>query len=108
MVDYAMRGGETVPNSRIALIVGAGFSTEASLPTTKDLSRRFLETPIADGRENVSLELRSKIDKSITKELSRFWAKTFAYTPQLDHPALEDHFTLIDLAANTGHQLGVE
>jgi len=91
----------------VVLIVGAGFSTEAS-PTTNDLSSRFLDAPRPDHRDQLSPALRSEIDKSISKELSRFWTTVFGYVPELDHPTLEDHFTLIDLAANTGHQLGVQ
>jgi hypothetical protein len=92
---------------KIALIVGAGFSTEASLPTTEELSRKFLEPPNTNHRGGLSMGLQSTIDRCISKELLKFWTTVFGHSTDIDQPALEDHFTLIDLAANTGHQLGV-
>jgi hypothetical protein len=97
-----------VPKTKVALIVGAGFSTEASLPTTTELSRGFLEAPPPDHRGDLTQHLRIEIDKAITLKLSEFWRTVFRHKPELEPPSLEDHFTLIDLAANTGHQLGVE
>jgi NAD-dependent SIR2 family protein deacetylase len=34
-----------VPNSRIALILGAGFSCEAGLPSTREIAASFLQSP---------------------------------------------------------------
>jgi hypothetical protein len=91
---------------KIALIVGAGFSTEAGLPTTAQLGGKFLEVPRARRFEQIEEKLKQEIDKTISKELSAFWGAAFHSTSNDNHPSLEDHFTVIDLAANTGHHLG--
>jgi hypothetical protein len=80
---------------RIALIVGAGFSAEARLPSTNRLARRFLAPPEPTN---------GVVDKAITEALTTFWQKVFGSAEDLAQPTLEDHFTVLDLAANTGHQ----
>jgi hypothetical protein len=97
-----------VTKTKVALIVGAGFSTEASLPTTPELSEGFLVAPPPDHRDGLDWQLRIEIDNTISSELTRFWTTVFHHRPGLEPPSLEDHFTLIDLAANTGHQLGID
>lgn len=84
---------------KVALIVGAGFSCEAELPSTKNLSKQFLKS-VADGVVPLSVE------QEISKHLGAFWKAVFAYEGRQPEPSLEDHFTAIDLAANTGHHLG--
>jgi NAD-dependent SIR2 family protein deacetylase len=90
----------------VALIVGAGFSTEAGLPTTPQLGQRFLEIPPTRRPADIDQRLREEIDRTITKVLSNFWKGAFQFRSNDHHPSLEDHFTVIDLAANTGHHLG--
>jgi hypothetical protein len=63
------------------------------------LSEQFLETPADTPYPQVELE--------ITHKLAAFWQDIFSYRDTAEKPALEDHFTAIDLAANTGHHLGV-
>jgi hypothetical protein len=89
-----------VSRPKIALILGAGFSREAGLPSTAMLSDQFLETPIDTPH--------TEIEHEITERLVAFWRQVFSYRNSATKPALEDHFTAIDLAANTGHHLGVD
>jgi hypothetical protein len=88
-----------VSKPRITLIVGAGFSCEAALPSTQTLSEQFLE-PVPDGVVPIEVE------QEISKHLDKFWREVFDYANDKPKPFLEDHFTAIDLAANTGHNLG--
>ena len=78
------------------MIVGAGFSAEAGVPSTNQLARRFLGTPGGAS---------SPIDDAITQALTSFWDKVFG-AGTVTQPTLEEHFTVLDLAANTGHHLG--
>jgi hypothetical protein len=80
------------------LVVGSGFSAEAGLPITKELANHFLKTP-SDGVLSPALEER------ITTILTEFWRDIFGYA-SAGPPSLEDHFTVLDLAANSGHHLG--
>jgi len=84
---------------KIALILGSGFSKEAGLPTTSELSNVFLDSP-SDG------VLNRKAEDCITEILRQFWKYAFDYEGGDLMPSLEDHFTLLDLSANSGHQLG--
>lgn len=88
-----------MPKTHIALIVGAGLSCEAALPSTERLAEQFLESP-SDGVVAVEVE------QEISKHLMKFWQQIFGYVDGKSRPSLEDHFTAIDLAANTGHHLG--
>jgi len=63
------------------------------------LSDQFLELP-KGGVTPVEVE------KEISKRLAEFWKSVFGYGGGDLKPSLEDHFTAIDLAANTGHHLG--
>lgn len=83
---------------RLALILGSGFSSEAGLPTTSNISKQFLEAP-----PNGVLE--PELEEQITKIIKEFWQGVFGFTFN-NHPSLEDHFTVLDLAANSGHHLG--
>src|SRR5215471_17156279 len=80
---------------KLALIVGAGFSVAAKIPSTNHLARRFLATPRGAG----------PVDDAITEALTKFWDKVFG-SNDTRQPTLEEHFTVLDLAANSGHQLG--
>jgi len=86
---------------RTVFILGAGFSYYAGLPLQSDFTRELLRS--RDSREGPS--------NALTKELDRFVHVTFG-CPKDAHPdaypELEDIFTNIDLAANTGHYLGKE
>lgn len=82
------------------LIVGAGFSKNAGLPLVSDftkelvnLSRLRLDGPNA----RLVAFIRSFVDTTFGEGAER--------TPD-QWPDLEDVFTLVDLAANSGHHLG--
>ena len=80
-------------------IVGAGFSKNAGIPLTRELNERFLELPSKS-------QLTPEIDTIITNHLQDFWKDVFRYHAGKVKPTFEDHFTLLDLAANSGHNLG--
>ncbi len=86
-------------DSETVLIVGAGFSCEAGLPDTKMVAESFLESP-PDG------ELDARIEDEISHQLARFWRYAFRYLGNGPLPLLEDHFTVLDLAANMGRNIG--
>jgi hypothetical protein len=78
------------------LILGAGFSKCAGLPLQDEFSGLLL-----------SDEFAGDLDKTITKTLKEFLRVVFGWKDGHALPALEDVFTCIDLAANTGHNLGI-
>jgi hypothetical protein len=85
--------------NQTAVILGAGFSKAADLPTTVELGSRFLNivpSPVTT----------ADIQQQITLALERFWTEVFGYRPGQPPPSFEDHFTALDLSANSGHQLG--
>lgn len=83
---------------KLALILGSGFSKDAGLPTTSDIPTKFFVTPS-------KTVLTPKLEEEIRKILRKFWEDIFGYTGG-EPPSLEDHFTMLDLAANSGHHLG--
>lgn len=84
---------------KLAIILGSGFSKGAGLPTTAELPEKFLLTP-------AKTVLTNELELEISKILKRFWEEIFGYRDGGPHPTLEDHFTLLDLAANSGHHRG--
>lgn len=81
-------------NETVAFI-GAGFSAEAGVPTTRLLGESFLENE------------STAIDRAITTAIGQFWAYAFGIPLGARRaPTFEDHFTLIDIASNSGHNLG--
>lgn len=87
--------------NRTALIAGAGFAAEASLPLTRDLSRGFTVSPECSATPDL-------INERISEHLQNYWAEVFRYRKGSAKPTFEDHFTVLDLAANRGHNLGLE
>jgi len=94
-------GRRRVPKPKTALILGAGFSCEAGLPSTRKIVETFLESP-RNG------ELDPQIEEEISLQLRKFWKYAFNFDGHGELPSLEDHFTVIDLAANTGRNIGPE
>src|SRR5687767_11572451 len=80
------------------LIAGAGLSAVAHLPTTSELTKRFLSLP-------GTLATPAPLQEAITVILRHYWETVFCYRDG-EPPSFEDHFTVLDLAANTGHHLG--
>ncbi len=87
-------------NPKLTLILGSGFSKEAGIPTTAELAVEFLKTPDHG-------VLKEELEICITSALKEFWTEIFGYRDNASPPSLEDHFTVLDLAANSGHHLGV-
>ena len=89
-----------MPKSKVALVLGAGFSCESGLPTTRNIVKTFLDSPHSG--------LDPRIEAEISHQLGRFWKYVFNCDGQTDLPSLEDHFTILDLAANAGRNIGPE
>jgi hypothetical protein len=83
---------------KVALFLGSGFSAEFGLPTTNRLHETLLDIPNG-GRHD-------RREAFINLQISRFWKAVFGWVDRAPKPSLEDHFTQIDLAANSGHNLG--
>src|SRR5437764_662046 len=81
------------------LIAGAGLSSVAGLPTTRKLTEFFLDLGATDATN-------AELQAAISNELRKFWKAVFNYEKGVATPTFEDHFTLLDLSANTGHHLG--
>jgi hypothetical protein len=81
-------------------ILGAGFSKNAGLPLQREFTERLIH---AGDNEDPP--------RDVIPSLRQFIAKAFGHLEKAKHsywPDLEDIFTCIDLAANTGHNLGFE
>jgi hypothetical protein len=83
--------------SETVAVLGAGFSVPAGLPPASRLSEQFLS--FADSSDSL-------LQRVITANLEKFWEDVFGYERGWSIPSFEDHFTLLDLAANVGHNLG--
>lgn len=86
--------------NRLALFLGSGFSAALGLPVTSKLQDRLLDRPPAYDA------LVTRREEFINKVIARFWTVVFGWKKSSPRPSLEDHFTEIDLAANSGHYLG--
>ena len=82
-----------------AVIIGAGFSSEAGVPLTSEINKGF-----TDCLPNQTTP--EPIQSEITRHLWRFWQDVFNTKRGGRLPSFEDHFTVLDLAANSGHNLG--
>lgn len=83
----------------MTLFLGSGFSAGLGLPTTSDARKRLLETCGSTPEEQ-------RQEEFVTKAIGAFWRDVFGWDGGATHPSLEDHFTALDFAANTGHCLG--
>jgi NAD-dependent SIR2 family protein deacetylase len=88
------------PKRRVVLFLGSGFSAASGLPTTSSLSEELLQDPPRDS------PTRKELESFISQTIRQFWKTVFGWRPGARPPSLEDHFTQIDLAANSGHYLG--
>lgn len=84
---------------KVALIVGAGYSKGMGGYTTAELADQFLAEP-------KSQYLPRGTEREVTRLLKKFWGSAFGFDGGGRRPSLSDHFTVIDLAANSGHSLG--
>jgi hypothetical protein len=85
-------------SNEIVFVVGAGFSKYAGLPLQADFTEALVKTGQPKSpSEPLVLYLRqfiSRVFDHSAQAKSKYW------------PSLEDLFTCIDMAANTGHHLG--
>jgi hypothetical protein len=81
------------------LFLGSGFSAVLGIPTTTQVNRRILD-PVE------SFEPLQTVEDSIGNKLAEYWQTVFGWECGKREPSLEDHFTQLDVAANSGHQLG--
>jgi hypothetical protein len=81
--------------TKFAVILGAGFSKCADLPLAGEVSNFLL-----------SNEFNEPLDITITAAIEEFLKGTFYWKNGEPLPTLEDIFTMIDLSANNGHNLG--
>jgi len=84
--------------TKIVLFIGAGFSAQSGFPNTRELNEKLLATPAGSAEPSV--------EASISEAIAQFWESVFAWKPGMKEPSLEDHFAQIDMAANSGHNLG--
>jgi hypothetical protein len=82
-------------NADTAFILGAGFSKESNLPITREFTDGLLQ-PAFDG----------ELDRVITDAIKEFLSDCFLWNEADPVPSLEDMFTMIDISAGTGHNLG--
>lgn len=82
------------------LILGAGFSANAGLPVASDFTHRLLATARLhmDGPSTAQVRFLRKFVSAVFNEGGE--------SEPEDWPELEDVFTIVDLSANTGHNLG--
>lgn len=85
--------------NRTAYILGAGFSHYAGLPLQAEFTKELL----------AARDFGSGPSRAMVDYLDRFVHRVFDHSKSASAkywPELEDIFTCIDLAANTGHHLG--
>jgi len=88
------------PKTKVVLLLGAGFSAPSDLLTTRKLSEKLLDTPVGSPGGG--------IEEFISATIKKFWEKVFGWMPGMANPSLEDHFTQIDMATKSGHNLGCD
>lgn len=81
----------------VAFVLGAGFAKSANLPVQAEVTQALL-----------SSEFEGPVELAVTRALAGFLRDVFGWREGRPLPSLEDLFTCIDLAADTGHHLGVD
>jgi len=84
--------------TKIVLFLGAGFSVQSGFPSTGKLNEQLLATPAGSPEPSV--------EEFITETISKFWGRVFAWKRGMKEPSFEDHFTQIDMAVKSFHNLG--
>ena len=79
-----------------SVILGAGFSKCASLPTQVGFPKYFISEELSN----------TPLHKSISNIIKQFLIDIFGWKEGVAFPTLEDYFTCLDLSANSGHNLG--
>jgi NAD-dependent SIR2 family protein deacetylase len=83
---------------KIVLFLGAGFSVQSGFPSAGKINEQLLATPTGSSEPSV--------EEFISETIRKFWGKVFAWKRGMKEPSLEDHFTQIDMAAKSWHNLG--
>jgi hypothetical protein len=81
-----------------AIILGAGFSKCAGLPTQNEFFDLLLAPELS----------QSPLQQCITRVIEEFLRDVFGWSASQPLPSLEEYFTCIDLSANSGHHLGIK
>ncbi len=85
-----------MPN-KTTVILGAGFSKNSGVPVQLEFSNYLIEDyAIGD------------FDEAVSKIIERYMKNVFGYSKGNTCPQLEDILTSIDIAINSGHNLGAE
>lgn len=84
---------------KLVIFLGSGFSAELGYPTTGQLQEKLLDS-LGYADDVIRRE------EFISERIREFWRDVFGWKDGQSPPALEDHFTQIDMAANSGHNLG--
>ncbi len=77
------------------MILGAGFSKAAGLPLQSELSNALIEN-----------QESNQLEQTITRAIGEYLDHCFGWDPRSPPPSLEEMFTMLDLSANNGHNLG--
>jgi len=93
-----MANNDRESKTKAVVFLGSGFSATLDLPTTAQLSEKLLTSPALKA---------DPLEEFISYRLCDFWKKVFGWSPGRRPPKLEDHFTQTDMAANSGHHLGL-
>lgn len=94
-----MAASDGESKTKVVVFLGSGFSAALDLPTTDQLSERLLEY-------TGDIPAIKPLEQFISARICEFWTTVFSWRPGMRPPTLEDHFTQIDMAANSGHHLG--
>jgi hypothetical protein len=84
--------------AKIILFLGAGFSVQSDFPSAVKINEQLLATPVGSPEPSV--------EEFISETIRKFWGKIFAWKQGMKEPSLEDHFTQIDMATKSCHNLG--
>ncbi|AUG57367.1 hypothetical protein [Acetivibrio saccincola] len=82
-------------SKKTTVILGAGFSKNSGVPVQTEFSNYLVESyAIGD------------FDKAVSKIIKRYIKNVFGYSKGNAYPQLDDILTSIDIAINSGHNLG--
>lgn len=88
------RGAAFLPN-KTTVILGAGFSKNSGVPVQSEFSNCLIENyAIGD------------FDEAVSKIIESYMKNVFGYSKGNECPQLDDILTSIDIAVNSGHNLG--
>ena len=83
--------------AKTVLILGAGFSSRAEMPTQSEFSEVLLSNDFSSNEGAI-----------ITRILKKYFSDIFGYHKGKNFPTLEDVFTGLDLSISQEHSLGIK